>query len=254
MSSWATKKRNRILAVIFLVIFVPTAIIGFLVFYEKPNCFDNKKNGKETGVDCGGTCDLLCSNATIDPIVHWKRYFKVSEGVYNVVAYVENQNIDAGASNIPYTFTLYDRDNVPLSERTGYADLRPREVIPIIENNMDTGRLEPVRVAFKFNNQVVWTKENPIQKVLVVRDEILEDNDGFPRISATIQNTSIKPVLDIKIAALLYDNEDNAIGSSNTVIKRMEGESSQRIIFTWPIHFDDSLSRFEIIPIYEFHD
>jgi hypothetical protein len=130
--SWGTRKRNFILLIFFVIVFLVLAIAAFLVFYEEPTCFDKKQNGNETGIDCGGNCDLLCNTATVDPIIHWVRYFKIAEGLYSVIAYVENQNTNAAVKNVPYSFKLYDNLGVKLAEKNGLVNLNPRQ-IKIIE-------------------------------------------------------------------------------------------------------------------------
>lgn len=58
--------------------------LGFLFlrpyFVKAPSCMDNKKNGTETGIDCGGSCTLACLNQ-VDPIaILWARSFRVVPG------------------------------------------------------------------------------------------------------------------------------------------------------------------------------
>jgi hypothetical protein len=71
--SWGTKRRNLILFTLFLFIFIPVSFISFLIFYNPPSCFDLKQNGGEQGIDCGGTCQLVCTNQAFEPVVLWER-------------------------------------------------------------------------------------------------------------------------------------------------------------------------------------
>jgi hypothetical protein len=251
MASWGTNRRNIILLIVFILILIPAGLISFLVFYEEPTCFDGIKNGNESGVDCGGSCELLCNNQIIEPLVYWTREFPVVVGFYNVMAYIENQNVDAGARNVEYVFELYDRSNVLLTQRKGTINILPREIIPIFEPNLNTGELEPARVSFNFTSPIVWQKESPGEKVLVVKDEEIINDNGLPEIKAKIFNTSINTIKKIEVIVIVYDINDNAIASSRTVIEEIRKDREQEIIFTWPAPFESAYSRFEIIPLYD---
>jgi len=45
------------------------SLIFFIAFFsclkEQPTCFDDKKNGDETDIDCGGDCPLKCDTTTV---------------------------------------------------------------------------------------------------------------------------------------------------------------------------------------------
>jgi hypothetical protein len=252
MASWGTNRRNIILLIVFLIILILGGGISYAVFYEEPTCFDARMNGDETGIDCGGSCELLCNNQIIEPLVHWQRSFEVIPGIYNVMAYVENQNIDAGSENVEYLFELFDRNNVLLTQRRGNIEIRPREIIPILEPNLNTGELEPARVSFQFVNNIVWEKQTSSERPLVIRDERIFEDDGLPEITAEIFNSSVNTVEDIRVVVIVYDQNDNAIATSRTVIDQISKDQSERVVFTWPEQFESQFSRFEIIPLYDY--
>ena len=251
MASWGTKRRNIIITLFILMVIFAVLTIGFFFYYQAPTCFDEVQNGKEQGIDCGGECSLLCGNQAVDPIVHWKRYFNVAPGVYNTIAYVENQNPNAGASKIEYSFKLYDKNNTILRERIGNVDIKPRQVTPIIENNLDTGKLEVARVSFEFTKKIDWETQEPLNNLVVIRDQELINVNGLPRVYAEIFNNTIGTLKDLTFVVIIYDSLNNAIATSNTKVFRLEKDASQKIIFTWPNRFEAQSTRFEIIPIYE---
>jgi hypothetical protein len=249
--SWSSKRQGTIIFVIAMIIIIPIVIFVSRALYNPPSCFDNSRNGNESGVDCGGSCDLLCSVEIIDPIVVWNRFFEIAPGLYNTVAYVENPNPSAGTRQANYIFKLFDRESVLLYERKGSVRIPPKSIIPILENNLFTDQLEAMRISFEFTDDAVWEKEDSQDPVLLVQDEEIQDRNSTPRINAVIRNLSIRPVKDISVVAIVYDGNDNAIGSSSTFIERIEKDSSTRIVFTWLKPFAEDVARFEIIPIYE---
>jgi len=251
MSSWGTQRRNTILFIVILIIVI-LIFLSIFSYLKKPStCSDGRRNGGEYGVDCGGPCDLLCNDQVVSPLIHWVRQFEVVPGVYNTVAYIENQNVSAGTENAEYVFKLFDKDGVLLEERKGSIDIRPKEIIPIVESNLRTGQLESVRVSFDFLNDMVWKRKEMKDNVLMIKNERLLDIGGLPRITAEITNTSINRVEDVSVVVIVYDINGNAITTSRTVVEHLNKGETSGLVYTWPRAFSEEISRFEIIPLYE---
>ena len=100
--SWRAKRQIGVIFIFLAVAAVVLAIFLYPILVKKPTCFDTKMNGTETGVDCGGTCMKFCSADIKQPVVLWSRSFKVTDGLYNAAAYVQNQNPTAGLRKINY--------------------------------------------------------------------------------------------------------------------------------------------------------
>lgn len=215
-----------------IVVLIP----AILFLYKKPTCSDGKKNGDETGVDCGGSCQILCSFEAIDPIVVWSRAFKVTPHIYSAVAYVENPNLNSQAA-VSYQFKLYDKDNTLIVTRANKAFLPKNKVFAIFEPNIDTGGRTPVRVSFQFTEKFSWTRVLAPTPELVVTQKILTAEDTRPRLDARIENRSRVPQKNIETVAIVYDDKENAIGASRTVIDSLEVGQSADAVFTWPAPF-----------------
>jgi hypothetical protein len=249
--SWGTRRRNTFVFLVTLLFVIPIIITLFFLFYETPTCFDGKQNSNETGIDCGGNCELLCTEETLSPTVFWERYFKVKDGVYNVIAYVENQNPGAGVLDAPYTFKLYNREGVAIAEKTGSVRLYPRSITPIIENNLLTYKQIPDRISFEFAEDLVFSKEEPLKQEILIKNENYFSDSGTPKVTATVENITLNTVNDIKIVVLLYDSFDNVIATSSTFIDKILVDSEKGVTFTWPVSFEKEVSRIELIPVYE---
>lgn len=249
--SWGTHRRNTILLTAFLLIFVPISLISFLIFYTPPSCFDGKQNQDETGIDCGGSCVLLCTDQVTDPVVLWERSFKVVDGLYNVMAYIENPNPTAFVQNIPYSFKLYNEERVLIAERKGVTSILPKSVLPIIENNIQTFEQVPARVSFEFEGDFVYERTDPRDSIILIKDEVFENEQTNPRIRARIQNISLQPINDIDVIVIVYNAFDTVVGVSSTYVDRLSPEQTRDIVFTWPEPLSDTHSRIEIIPLYD---
>jgi hypothetical protein len=251
MSTWGTRRRNLIITIFLSAVFITVATTGYVFWYEEPTCFDGKQNGIETGIDCGGSCKLICSDESIEPLVKWTRYFEVIPGVYNVVAYLENQNNSASTEKLDYKFTLYDNNNAIIADKSGSIDMQPKQVVPIIENGLRTGQLQPARMTFEITNEVVWENDDPRQSTIFITDDLRTQIEGQPRVTATLENRGLNTVYDIDSIVILYNTEDNAIGVSSTYVEEIRINEKRDITFTWPQNFVGEVARFEIISLYE---
>lgn len=152
---WALK-RQLIYGTFFALIgLLFLAYIYMSYFYQAPNCFDNLQNFDETGIDCGGSCVRICPFDASQPNVKWARSFKVTEGQYNAVAYVENSNRLAASPAVNYTFSLYDEAGLIL-ERSGTTILPPDSVYPIFEGRIMTGSRIPTRTFLDIEPPELW--------------------------------------------------------------------------------------------------
>lgn len=208
--------------------------IGFVVLYDAPTCFDGQQNGDETGVDCGGSCERICSFEATDPIVRWNRFFEVSPGVYNAVALVENPNTNAQARSVPYTFALRDADNILVFERTGQTDISPERLVPIFESDIVTGTRVPVRSTFTFDEPPAWERVLTERPEVMVTDPVLSRQDTLPRLDAHVRNDNVTPLSDVAFVAVLSGSDGNAVAASRTVVPYLAPGESQAIVFTWP--------------------
>lgn len=252
MSSWGDKRRNNIIAFISIVLIIISIAISFyFLFKEGPTCFDKLRNGDEQGVDCGGSCEILCKDLVLPPIIHWQRHFKVGEFRYNTVAYIENLNTNAGSENVSYVFKLYDDKNVLIAERFGVFDIKPKEKVPVLEAAFDTGKLDVHRITFDIQEDNVWKREEPRESRISVINQKSYNDNGLPKIDITIKNDSVRYIEDIDVVLIVYDEEDNALNVSSSFIDYLDGGSTQKITYTWSAEFEKPIFRFEVIPLYE---
>ena len=236
MVSWSAQRKvtyaSIAVAAFLLIVLIPA--IFFL--YRKPTCSDGKKNGDETGIDCGGSCSVLCSFEAIDPIVVWSRAFKVTPQVYSAVAYIENPNLNSQAA-VSYEFKLYDKDNVLIVSRANKAFIPKNKVFAIFEPNISTGGRTPARVSFAFTEKASWSRNPAPTPELLVTRKILSGEDVKPRLDAFVENKSGAPQRNIETVAIVYDDKENAIGASRTLIDKLDVGETANAVFTWPAPF-----------------
>lgn len=252
--TWAL--RRQILYILILTLFFGGT--AFLIIYPQfnkaPTCADNKQNGTETGVDCGGSCAKACLNQVDDVSVLWSRVFRVVPGRYNAVAYLVNHNKNTAATKINYRFRFADENNVYIGKRDGSTYVPPTGSFAVFEPAVDLGSSTPVFVTFEFTETPDWvfvseTKIN--QAKILISNMKLINQDTKPKLSAVVKNDSLFTIPDVNFIVILYDASRNAVSASRTYVDVLNGEETKDINFTWPEKFDSTVVAEEIIPIYD---
>lgn len=235
MASWSTQRKLTYLGIFFAFVFLTVIVPIFFVFHKQPSCFDGKKNGDEKDVDCGGSCQLLCKADSLPPNVIWSRAFKVKDGVYSAVAYLENRNVTSEAT-AAYIFKFYDKENTLLGSREGVTFIPRNKAFAVFESDIATDKV-PYRVSFDFKDKIVWRKSLADEPEITVINKSLKGEDTKPRVDAAIENFSLDTIPRIEAVAIVYDSEDNAIAASRTFVDDLPKDQSTPITFTWPEPF-----------------
>ncbi len=248
---WAQRRKLSYMTGLLTFLFV----VSFLVFQSStkvvPTCFDNKKNGGESGVDCGGTCLSYCPNELSDPKVRWVRSFEISPGIVHSIAYIEHSYPASSSRGARYVFKLYDDKNSLITQKEGVTYLGPMGRSAIVENLIQTGNSKVALTRFAFLPPITWEKSDPAFSQVVIKTDrnLLEAFEGGLRLTATLENKSRYSFENIDVVAILYDENDNAINVSKILLPNISGLSNQTVYFTWPDKTDPKLVRtIEIIP------
>ena len=253
MITWAFKR--QIFYILILILFF--SVCGFLILYPRlnkaPICTDGIQNGTETGIDCGGSCANACL-AEVSPVsVIWARTFKVIQGRYNAVAYLENHNINTAVDRVNYRFRFADANNIYIGKREGATSIPPSGKFAVFEPGIDIGNSIPVYTTFEFTEVPNWVTvpQDKINQLKVLVSNInLSKEDTSPILSATISNNSFFRIPEVKVIAILYDANRNAVSASSTLIDNFPSEGTKDVNFTWPEPFPGKIIAKEIIPLY----
>lgn len=230
-------------------------IVGFYIYHKAtsvpPTCFDNKRNGGESGVDCGGACLQYCPNELADPKVRWRRSFEVTPGIVTAVAYVEHGYPTSSAEKVRYQFKLYDEKNSIIIERIGETYLGPMGRTAIVESLIPTGNIKVATTRFEFLPPIPWVKSDPVFSQIVIKTDntLLEAYSGGTRLTVTLDNQSRYSFANMDAVALLYDSSDNVITASKILVPKLSGLAKQTVYFTWPNKIDPkSVRAIEVVP------
>jgi len=234
--SWASRKQFKYLSIVFAVVVLIIFAIIYPLIFKAPTCSDGKQNGTETGVDCGGVCARMCTSDIAEPVVLWSRAFPVLGNNYNLVAFIENRNKNAGVYSAPYEFRIYDTNNKLIGRREGTTFIPPNQQFAVFESRFDSGQAQIKSVSFEFLSPLVWIKKDPTLQALPIKVNkiVLDNNKTTPMLSAVVNNDSVQDLPEFDVIAILYDIDHNAINASKTHKDKLLNGGSSPIIFTWP--------------------
>lgn len=245
---WQTRRKFIYASsvIVFLIAF------SVYIFLEKivpvPTCFDNKQNNFESGIDCGGSCSLVCSSEVIPLTVLWTRYIKTDNNTYDLVAMISNNNTNNAAKNIAYTFTTYNTKGEIIDTFKGVAITPISSDFPIIRQDVYLEQI-PQNVTLTIEDSSHFTvQEKSTSPVVQVRGERYEDGE-ISRVYATVRNMKRAVVTDLSLRVLLYDQDNNVYAVGKTVLPRLEDEESKEISFTWKNKLPFSPLRIKVYPI-----
>lgn len=202
-------------------------------FYVAPTCFDSRQNGSERGVDCGGGCQLVCAFDVMAPTVEWARSFRVTEGQYNAVAYVENNNGSIATPALNYTFKLFDEQGL-ITERQGTTALPANNTYPIFEGGIQTGNRVPRQTILELDPVREWYPSIRGRETFITNTFDLQGEGTTPRLDVEMSNQSFDDINDIEIVATIFDRSGNALTSSQTYVDRFGARTTESLTFTWP--------------------
>jgi hypothetical protein len=250
MNEWAQRRKRIILSLIFGTLIILVGLPVFFFFYRSPSCSDGRKNGDETGIDCGGTCQKLCPADTL-PIISKgdAQVFKVGSTTFAVAVQAENPNINSEILRAQYLFKIYEASStVPIKLIEGDTYVPKAGKFAVFEGPFELGESMPTRATFEWKEKsIIWnTNRNPLP-ALVVEDKFLINEDSEPRLTAEIYNQGLDKVSNIELTAIISDQMGNMIGASKTFIDSLEKDERQPAIFTWPQSFSGTPGVIEVL-------
>lgn len=249
--SWGTKRQFVFIGIIVIAFLIAGTVLAWPYFHKEPTCFDNKMNGGESGIDCGGSCQKVCTAEALKLVTLWARPFEVRPGVYNVMAYVENQNRESGVPFMSYEFKLYDEDNIFIGRQSGTTFVSSNDRTAVFEAGIETGNRIPARATFQFTSVPAWVKINREQKnALAVSAEKFELTDPLssPKLTAVIDNKTLREIKDFDVFAVLYDATGNVMTASKTHVDILPKNGQTSVVFTWPKPLPERPTRYDVFP------
>jgi hypothetical protein len=228
---------------------------GFTVFllrgiiFPEPTCVDHKQNGYESGVDCGGICSLRCTSDISPLTVLWAKAVHSAKGRYDLVAMINNSNIDNASHEVGYTFTLYDDKGMVSGTFSGSTTLPLDGKVPVILQSVPLAKAPSNVVATLNDTEHYRVRESPTSPTIKVLSRRFE-NGSIPRVYAMIVNTKRLEINNLPVRVVLFDEKDNAYAVGQSLVPHLEKEGAQEIIFTWDEPLPTPPTRIGVYPIF----
>ncbi|MEX2368985.1 MAG: hypothetical protein WD552_01165 [Candidatus Paceibacterota bacterium] len=246
---WRTRRKLTYTLIALLPLLLVAGVVYVATFFPEPTCFDGEQSGDETGIDCGGSCALVCQAQTSAASVVWDRAFQVGGDVYSLAAYIENPNTDLVAEDVSYIFRLYDKDNIFITERRGSTTLLPQATNIVFIGGVDTNGRVPSRAVFSYEESPFWQQAEITGVDFAITNRSLTTGNN-PRLSFAITNRNNQPFFNVELTGIVFTAGGEAVHISQTLIDRLDVEESTNVVFTWRESFSaaDGPYRTEIIP------
>lgn len=249
--SWAARRRFFIVLILAAVALVILAIIATATFYKAPSCTDNIQNQGEAGIDCGASCPYLCTVQEESPTVLFTQALPNTSGRTDVVALVENKNLDAAARNVPYHIKLYGSDQALLGEVGGMLDLPPGATQPIYVPGVAFGKQVPANAFLDIAPSAPqWFRLASDPRIVpTVSNTTLAGTVSEPHIEAILTNPSVTTLINVHVIVVVKSGNGNVIGASATVVTAIPAQGSATATFTWNAAFPETPVSIDVEPI-----
>ncbi len=251
MNQWSRRRKRIILTIILTLLVVLIGAPLFFLFYRVPSCNDLKQNGNETGIDCGGSCRLICPASSLPLVVRGDpQVLTVQENTFEAVVLVENPNVNGEIYRAQYTLRIYDNKSIiPVKVIEGTTYIPRGTMFAIFEGPFILeGSIVPDRITLEWHKEsLIWQENNVPATELLVKEIKLSREDTTPRLDAIIENLSKQEVTNIDLVALISNESGNIFAASKTFIDKLSAGGQAPIIFTWPVALKDSALNIRVI-------
>lgn len=248
--NWSNRRKLLIFLLVTTVVVSTLFVVVAPYVFVAPTCSDGVRNGTEEGVDCGGTCALLCKQDTSVLNVVWSRAVPVTATTYDAAAYVSNTEVNAALPFVHYRFTLYDTFGGTITTRDGVTAILPNGITPIVETNILVGAKVPVRTRLTFlDDSLNFQKleKTPLSDIQIMQTDF-NNIATTPSLTAHVTNPTDETLQNISWLALLYDADGTLFATGKTIVQTFPYNSSMDIFFTWKQPLSKP-ARIEIIPV-----
>lgn len=243
MNEWSLRRKRMIFSLIVVFLLVLLGFPTFFLFYKEPTCSDQKKNGDEVGVDCGGSCEKLCLAQSLPLLLKGDpRVLEISPGVYQVVAVVENPNVSAEVRRARYSLKLFQPPSaVPLTVIESSTFIPRNSTFVIFEGPMNLGDVKPTKATLEWDiDSLDWQRTENVLPDLEIRNITLTREDTEPRVDALLVNNSLDKASNVELIALISGEDGNIFASSKTFVEEIPGTGISPVVFTWRQPFASS--------------
>ncbi len=233
MISWRTKHQLGYFFLSILVLVLISIYPVYTIIHVEPTCTDGIQNQNETGIDCGGSCALICKEERMPLSVLWAEAFPTGNNVYDLGALVVNSNDDTGNPSLKYTFHIKGAQGNDIAAVDGKTYVNAREQFLVVSHGVKLPEV-PSKVELElepFN----WVRAGQQVNTFTLKDKVLKNTASSPELDVTIHNDAFIPITNLDVVAVVSDITGQIRGISSTFIPEIQANSDKGATFTWPV-------------------
>lgn len=240
MNPWAMKRKSITFGIFLLFVLLFVALPAYYFTRSSPKCNNLIQDGDETGVDCGGSCALLCKPETLPLITRGEaRITRNALNSYVASVLVENPNLSGEVKRAKYKLSIYTsgvKEPVKVFNKETY--IGPNSTFALFEGPFVLSGMGPFRAVFEWEDHLIWEKSVESSVVIGVESpSLLTTATSSQRLEARLINRSTKSVGNVEVVAVISDIDGNTVTSGKTFVDLIEAGESVPVSFSWPEPF-----------------
>lgn len=181
--------------------------------------------------------------------VTWSQAFVVGPNLYSVGAKIRNPNTNFGASELNYTFSLYDANGILLTALPGKSFIWPGESKYIILGGINLAKA-PVKTTFQFD-EPAWREVKNFKGV-----DLTVGNANFGKGAAgsgkffsvdfTASNNTSYDLNKAYISAIVLDGNGLPIAAASTILEDLKSKERRSVSIPWFSAFSGTPGRVDL--------
>ncbi len=215
---WALK-RQVAYSFFFLLFLSGGAFLFFRgEFLKNPTCTDSVQNGNESGVDCGGSCSLICSSDRIPIETVWAKTFLNDDGTYDVGVLLRNRNSGSSPKSLTVDIVLKDSKDQTIFEQKVQTSVPLANEFPVVVQKLSLKTKPQKVVIVKEEDYSYLLKKKVLNPVTV---EASFNRSSKSSVFVTLKNTTKKDLFRFPVYVLLYNDKREPLGVSQSFVDRL---------------------------------
>jgi hypothetical protein len=250
---WATRRKLGFFIVLFIVLIVVLVLFAIPFFNRPPSCSDGKQNAAESGIDCGGSCQYLCSEQQVPLQILWARAVPSGPKRVIAIAYIRNENKTSGVMEAAYKFTVRNNAGVVISIKEGVTEIPANGNIAVVTSQIDIGEGKAQSTVFEWTKPLYYSSlsDDALSANIETIKTDLDTADETTHLTARVRNTTRQTYKNIPVVVILYNKDDNTVVASRTILDSLGPEEEGEVTFSWNLVITEPITKIEIIPYFK---
>lgn len=228
------KRKKMIIALVPIAFFILIICLIVILVQPAPSCFDNKKNGSEEGIDCGGPC-ISCGIKYAVPLeVVSSDTLSVMSSTTEVVAKIRNSNADYGA-HFSYQINIINLLGQKISQINGESFILPNTSKYLIQDKI------PLQSSDVSRFEVVFTKVDwsPLDKsnsdLFTIYDKtariMAATENGYLELGGKITNKTSHDFLSVDLSFIIYSKTGRLLYAAKTQLSNVNANAIRNFVY-----------------------